>query len=160
MQTAASADNRLIIGSPPAADPFMQFVQLPHGWGTMLRSNKKEEKKGEEVKMREIIFDAEFWPTMNTRLQTDLGKDLHTGAKFWEDFTQTLTMLAAYDTDMLCADYDKFPAAVPIGRPPHRIVSLKTFNTRGEDQCERNIKIHFRLEDGNKLKIIGITGVF
>lgn len=81
--------------------------------------------------MREILFDPEFWPTMNTKLQTDLAKDLHQGATFWENFALALSMLAAYDTDMLRADYNKFPAA-PSSFPANgfnRFLSLSTFGS-------------------------------
>ena len=102
--------------------------------------------------MREIVFDREFWPAMNTKLQTDLAKDLHQGATFWE-------MLSAYDADMLRADYNKFPAA-PSSFPANgfnRFLSLSTF---GSDSMGPDIKIRFRLEDGgNRVKIIGITGL-
>ena len=109
--------------------------------------------------MREIVFDREFWPAMNTKLQTDLAKDLHQGATFWENFSLALSMLAAYDTDMLRADYNKFPAAPPSvpANGFNRFLSLSTF---GSDSMGPDIKIRFRLEDGgNRVKIIGITGL-
>jgi hypothetical protein len=102
--------------------------------------------------MREIVFDSEFWPKINTKLHTDLAMNLPTlGSTFWEDFALALSMLAAYDADMLRTDYNSFPASRSEG---DRLLSLKTFSPRPSGA---DIKLRWRLDDG-KVKVLEVFG--
>jgi hypothetical protein len=96
--------------------------------------------------MREIIFDSEFWPTLNTRIQTISASDIHMDHVFFEDFVMSLSILAACDVDMLRVDYEKYPG---VGRPTgtqDRYILMKN-----------NIKVRWCFVENNlKIKIIDV----
>jgi hypothetical protein len=58
---------------------------------------------------RQVVFDAEFWPTMHTLINTRKATGMPLETEFYEQLAEALATLGTVDLSTLRLDFVRFP---------------------------------------------------